>query len=233
MTTNSNASNEELETKSTRQQNIEEEEFIINLKPLSLVKSQTCDNSIKKLKNQKHKDFTLIDSAQHFKQFHKSVLGELQRFNRLQTILEEASEFNLWFEVNPKVLDSIESIVYQDDDENSQITFENIFDLFKIGVVLEDVEILNKIINYLTLDSKSLIETFTSKLPKQLLLKDACDFLLFLVDGKDRNLFGSLQFYNDAFTLINNLFENIFVYLFSDDNFNLLMTVFEKIICKL
>ena len=31
MTTNSNASNEELETKSTRQQNIEEEEFIIKI----------------------------------------------------------------------------------------------------------------------------------------------------------------------------------------------------------
>jgi len=204
------------------------ENKLINLKPLLLVKQQTCEHSIKKLKHQKYKNFTLIDSAHHFKKFHKSVLGESGRFNKLQTILEEASEYKLWFEVNPKVLDSLESIVYQDDDENSQIAFENIFDLFKIAVALEDVDILNKIIIYLTLDSKTLIETFTTSVSKEFLVKVSFDFMLFLINGKKNNLFGSLQLYQDAFNLINELFKNIFTSFFLDDNFNLLLEIVDN-----
>ena len=218
------------ENKPTPMQNEGEDDFNINIKPFHLVNLKNFDISYQKLRSKKHKDFTLYDVFGKLKKFHKSVLEDSGKFKKLQKLIDEESEFKLWFEVSQEVLDSIESLVYQDEDESSLVKFEHIFELFKLSVALEDLEVQNSVISYLSLDSKTLLESFTTPVSKEFLVKASFDFLTFLQNGKDSNLIGDQQLYENALTLINDLFQKIFKTFFIEDNFDSLISIFKKLL---
>jgi len=222
---------EQFEIKDTLKQS-EGDILIINIKPLCIIDPQNINNSFRSLKNKKRKDFTLFDSTNKSKKFHKDVLEDTGKFNRIQKLLDDESEFKLWFEVEQKVLDSIESLVYHDDDENSLVKFENVFDLFKISVALEDLDLQNKVISYLSLFSYTIIDKFNTPLSQEFLIKVSFDFLIFLMHGKDNNLFADQQLYQNSLTLINDLFQTIFSSLFIIDNFDSFLTIFNKTIIQ-
>ena len=128
--------------------------FNFNIKPLQLITKQLHNPEISAMKKTKFKDFTLLDSSNptpNSRQFHKNVLEKSGRFQKLQKILEVENHYKFWFEVNPKVLDSIENLIYLDyegdnrenngedngEDNNNYengVKFENVFILFKVAV---------------------------------------------------------------------------------------------------
>ena len=126
------------------------DEVKIDTEPLTITPLEDQNSTLRAMKKQKFKDFTLSDSSNKSKKFHKNVLASSD-FNKLVEIIEGKSELKLWFDINEKELDAIETYIYKDGDFPS-VKFEHTFDLLKLSLALENEKLIGLIITYLTLN---------------------------------------------------------------------------------
>jgi len=115
-------------------------------------------------------------------------------------------------------MNSIETYIYKDA-EYSSVNFENIFNLFKCAMALENEKLIGLIITYLTLDENKLKTLFSDNKPFEYFVYLIFDFWQFLEFSIRNNYINKNNLSELAYTLVSTIINNIFEFLISEDSF--------------